>query len=412
MKELQNPVSMSTPLLKQKLLELKSKDNYASITLSDTGKHFDRLCDFMGNNEIYTADVGKAYLDHISTKGYSAPYVRTLKRLIYVLDCLISDKPVNTRRSKAAISVGGGFEAVYNRYIATCKEDGNAKNTVAHKGKYAARFVNNLEACGCKSPSEITPALVTKACLISPVKGCHKHYRSFLRYLKSEGLVPFDYTPLVPHSYASQCLPDVYTKEELMTLEAVYDRNTAMGKRDYALVTLMTRLNLRPSDIAKLTFDELSLEGVGALCITQQKSKQPLKLPLVPEVKEAIIDYLTVRPESDSPYVFLKSHAPVTRLTSTAVSSVVSKGFERAGVEPDGREHGARALRSSGATHKVNSGVSYEVVSKSLGHTSKNTLRYYAAIDISNLRKCAQNPPPPTEGSYFDRFLKGEVVLK
>src|SRR3954467_8043029 len=47
------------------------------------------------------------------------------------------------------------------------------------------------------------------------------------------------------------------------------------------------------------------------LVFTQSKTRQPLSLPLTPEVGWAVIDYLKYgRPKINSPYVFVKHIAP------------------------------------------------------------------------------------------------------
>lgn len=48
-----------------------------------------------------------------------------------------------------------------------------------------------------------------------------------------------------------------YTKEEIMKLEQSVDRSSALGKRNYAIILLASRLWMRSSDIRNLTFKEI-----------------------------------------------------------------------------------------------------------------------------------------------------------
>ena len=103
--------------------------------------------------------------------------------------------------------------------------------------------------------------------------------------------------------------------------------------------------------------------------------------------------------------------APFDRLAAPSIYNIVKNGFKNAGIEANGRGQGAKSLRSSGSSHQINNGMSYANVSASNGHKDPNVVRHYARLHVSELRKCALEPVPVTEGSFFDKFLKGEVIL-
>ena len=49
-------------------------------------------------------------------------------------------------------------------------------------------------------------------------------------------------------------------------------------------------------------------------------------------------------------------------------------------------------------------GIHYPVIQKALGHSSPNATKYYTKIDISRLRDCALEVPPPS--GNFERLIK------
>ena len=55
-------------------------------------------------------------------------------------------------------------------------------------------------------------------------------------------------------------MPSVYSENEVLQIEASIQRSDATGKRDYAMMLLATRLGLRASDIAYLSFGNLDWE--------------------------------------------------------------------------------------------------------------------------------------------------------
>ena len=57
------------------------------------------------------------------------------------------------------------------------------------------------------------------------------------------------------------------------------------------------------------------------------------------------------------------------------------------------------------ASSMVNSGVPYDVVRKTLGHTAQQAIKHYAKVDIENLRLHAVDVPAPT--GAFATVLQG-----
>ena len=400
--------SASMPMFQLQMMLEKSQPDLFSTRYTYI---FDAICYFLGNHAEYSQQVGQEFLKYITQRPISERYVRSYKRLIYILDCLITGVPIRLRQSEnIPLVIPPGFETVFNEYISHCERQNNREGTIWLKRHYVSQFLNSLSDCGCQSAFELTPEAVLQGSLVPCPPGAYTCYRGFLKYIADEEISIVDFSPLIPTAKRRTKVPDVYSKDEILRLEASYNRETAQGKRDYAIVLMASRLKLRPSDIVKLKFSEVDYEH-DHIQFSQKKTGKPLQLPLLAEVKEALQDYIKVRPDSDSPYVFLRTHAPYQPLCRCRVHGITTEGFKEAGIDPNGRRTGPRALRSSGATHMINSGESYKIVSDSLGHEDRNVIQHYARLDIIQLRKCALTPLPVTKGSTFERILKGEVVL-
>jgi integrase len=56
---------------------------------------------------------------------------------------------------------------------------------------------------------------------------------------------------------------------------------TTIGKRNYAMLLMATRLGIRPCDIVSLAFSELDFQK-EAVRIVQEKTDTPMELPMLP----------------------------------------------------------------------------------------------------------------------------------
>jgi len=221
--------------------------------------------------------------------------------------------------------------------------------------------------------------------------------RSALRYLHSIGAVAADLSGALPRiRYSKKAkIPSAYTREEVEKTIGCIDRGNPKGKRDYALVLLAARLGLRASDISDLTFSSFKWDK-NTIEVTQQKTGEPVVLPLLSDVGEAIIDYIRYsRPKSGEPFVFLKLNAPNDVMRANSIHSVVHTRLKSAGIKmPPGKKHGPHALRHSLASALLDNGVPMPVISEALGHADTDSTSVYLKIDISKLRECAVEAPP------------------
>jgi len=171
------------------------------------------------------------------------------------------------------------------------------------------------------------------------------------------------------------------------------DRNNPEGKRDYAILLLVTRLGLRASDIRNLRFGNLNWTR-KIITITMFKTKRPLELPLLEDVGWSLIDYLkNGRPESKSDCVFIRHKAPYTGFSDgNTMYRMLSRRMHRAGISMKGQKHGLHSLRSTLARQMLENGTPLPIISETLGHVSAQTTSIYLKIDLNGLRNCLIDP--------------------
>lgn len=220
--------------------------------------------------------------------------------------------------------------------------------------------------------------------------------RSFLRYLCLQGLVQAALIEQIPkvRVYAGERLPATWTPEQVQALLATVDRASPLGKRDYAILLLATRLGLRAGDIRDLKIEQLDWEHIR-IRITQAKTGVPLDLPLSEEVGQALIDYLRHgRPATCRREIFLRHHAPFEPMgPNNNLHAIISSYRRKAGIElPVRSRRGLHSLRHSLASRLLEAQVPIDTIAGTLGHLSLETTRRYLRIDIDALRHVALDP--------------------
>lgn len=183
-------------------------------------------------------------------------------------------------------------------------------------------------------------------------------------------------------------IPSVYSKDEVTRLLSKVDRGNPKGKRDYLVLILASYLGMRSSDICELTFDNIDWDS-NTINIIQRKTDMPVSLPLLPEVGNAIVDYLKGgRPESDNRHILLNASAPYEPMRSATIYAIVSTSFRKAGIDTSNKRHGAHSLRHSLASRMLEDQTAMPIISESLGHSNTNSTMYYLRVDITSLKEC------------------------
>ena len=175
-------------------------------------------------------------------------------------------------------------------------------------------------------------------------------------------------------------------------LLASCDTDTAIGRRDFAVLLLLARLGLRAEDVRCLTFDQIDWRR-GCLRVSG-KGRRVAELPLPQEVGEAILAWLEDgRPPLDDPHVFLCMRRPWRPFSGGfAIGQIVVRALDRSELK-NTPSRGAHLLRHSVAQNLVEDGATLETVATLLRHRSIVTTSIYAKTDPGRLREIAQPWP-------------------
>jgi site-specific recombinase XerD len=241
------------------------------------------------------------------------------------------------------------------------------------------------------TPGDITAFVQRQARLVTSKRAplVVTALRSFLHYLFDRGMVAIDLATCVPTiaTWSLSGVPKFLPAEQIRKILDSCNRQTAIGKRDYALLLLLARLGLRAGEVVALSLDDFDWEA--GLITVRGKGRRIAQMPLPSEVGKAIADYLsTARPPCANRRVFIRAKAPLTGFAnSVAICSLVDKALERAGVESEFR--GSHLFRHSLATQMLKHGASLLEIGDLLRHQRPDTTRIYAKVDLPALRSIA-----------------------
>ena len=216
--------------------------------------------------------------------------------------------------------------------------------------------------------------------------------RCFLKYVfRQEGL-PCDLSLAVGGAkhFRHAGLPDVLTESEVNKILGCMDRSGPFGLRNYAVLLFGARYGMRPSDIRRLRLDDIHWRE-GSIVFHQSKTGKPVTLPLLPDVSDALIEYLRGgRPSTMSRHIFVRHLVPFEAFEhTTSLSCIMRRALRKAGLGQRPGLRGLSLLRHTLATRMLGAHVSVKTISDILGHTSTQSTFIYTKVDVAALRSAS-----------------------
>jgi len=352
----------------------------------------------------YDREVGESFIRERLSPRVS-PGERDIMRSVRVLSEYLETGSVSKKSVHCRIlELPGETGVCAQLFIDNQKRERRSKSTLDSYRLYLHYFITHLNRLGIESVTDIREEHILRflSSLTNNTINIASTLRLFFRFLYAEKktLTDLSYIFTGYKFERREKLPSVYRKEEVVQIEASVSRVNGTGKRDYAILLLATRLGLRASDIAQLTFYNLDWE-LNIIRLQQFKTGKVIELPLLVEVGEAIISYLKHgRQQADVANVFLSARAPYRPMTGCAVSTSIRQVIEKSGVHINRRRHSAHSMRHSLAVRLLEDGTPLPVISESLGHTGSSSTGAYLKVDTTGLRQCALDVPIVPKGFY------------
>jgi len=217
--------------------------------------------------------------------------------------------------------------------------------------------------------------------------------RGFCRFCLQRGYVDRDLTAAIP-SYCQRAhsrLPSGISEEDAQRALAGIDRSSPIGKRDYAILQVLHAYGVRSSHISLLRLEDIDWPA-GLIHFRALKRGKSIVVPITDAVGNSLLDYLRgARPQSGLREVFLTLRPPGRVFGETAVTVIVGRRLENAGV--DMFPHGAGVFRHGFATRMLAQGNTLKSIADILGHRNLGTTSIYAKVDFRALESVALEWP-------------------
>lgn len=405
---------MNLEVITERLKQLLQENNYSPATIRFYEREWSKIQSFLqethGSTE-YNMERGLEYLEKqygFVTKCNDGTLSQQRVQLLRVVHMLEDYRlhQVLTRRyyaSKNPIILNTYYLNIFMYYKSYLVSSQLSKVTVDRYKKISMTFIDYLQQRKVESIEDIT--IDTCNYYLKTLTGLSFKtieqqvcgIRHFLRFLYSTNLIINDYAEKIhmPVISKNAKIPSTWKLDELKAMLSVIDRNSPIGKRDYAMILLACVLGLRVGDIKLLRFENFNWKD-KRISIIQHKTRKPLSLPIPDSVGWAIIDYIkNGRPQYyETDYIFLKHMPPFDPIgDDNHMHQQLVKYMRKAGISHyRNRRCGFHSLRHSAGSMLLEMEISLPIITNILGHSDSNVTAIYLKTDLQKLAECILSP--------------------
>jgi integrase/recombinase XerC len=219
--------------------------------------------------------------------------------------------------------------------------------------------------------------------------------RTFLRYLRREGLIDDDPGALVATPKRDLRMPAHLSEGEMDALLAAPSVATPLGRRDRAILELFYASGLRLGELAGLDLDDVNLSAkmVRVLGKGGKQRVVPFNTSAARAIRaywgdrELLVRLRTGRQTRDPLFVNYRGTRLTVRSIDRLVRRYVAASSTRLGVSP-------HALRHSFATHLLQRGADLRAIQELLGHARLSTTQRYTHVNAAQLLEVYRKSHP------------------
>ncbi|NLG10235.1 MAG: site-specific tyrosine recombinase XerD [Coriobacteriaceae bacterium] len=288
-----------------------------------------------------------------------------------------------------------GFAQEFLDYLAV--ERGASPLTLEAYRRDVRRYLNFVAGCGVADIDQISRENVVDYLSVlsemeyapASIERAVSALKSFHRFSVRESLAKRDPTATIRLPKVPDALPDVLSLTKVTSLLDQVFPQTAIGKRDKAILETLYGCGLRVSELVGLDLAALMFND-GYLRVTGKGARERV-VPLGGTAEEALHVYLDrarsqlhpkrVSGVADGSAVFLNSRG--RRLSRQTVHKLVAHYGALVGAE---NLH-PHTLRHSYATHMLEGGADLRAIQELLGHADIITTQIYTHVSRSHLRE-------------------------
>lgn len=326
-------------------------------TIAQYGQCLTALGDQMKAANLEPEDLDEDAAGELIAKAKLPPYrsrhnrfiVRSFVTFLHTLGGGTSPAVMTTDDSARA-ELRRNYEAYLRR------QRGLSERTIFHSWRLADRFLTFRFGEGDPDLSAVTAVDIATFLQHAmsrrpPLRDqtLSSHLRNFFRYLFKAGKTATNLATgilSVAQRHGAR-LPRHLAPEQVEMLLNPIRADTSSGRRNYAMVLLIARLGLRAPDVITIQIDDIDWRA--AEIVVRGKGKRHDRVPLPPDVGEALTDYIKQDRKTTSRALFVIARPPHPPFKDSQVlNCILRSAFAKTGLKPPAPYVGSRARISSG----------------------------------------------------------------
>ena len=204
--------------------------------------------------------------------------------------------------------------------------------------------------------------------------------KRFFSWTESEGIYQNIANRVKAPKQAKGHKKDYFAGTQVKSILSVIDRSTIEGKRNYAMIGLITTCGLRTIEVVRANIEDIRVIGGVSVLYVQGKGRTEKTdfVKLTPQVEGALREYFKARgkvAQNEPLFASVSKRNFGHGLTTRTVSSVCKSAMSEAGFNSDRLT--AHSLRHTAVTLALLSGQSLTDVQAFARHSSINTTMIY-----------------------------------
>lgn len=196
--------------------------------------------------------------------------------------------------------------------------------------------------------------------------------KTFFRYLIDEKKLTKDPTDGVTHPKTTPSVPSFLSPIEYRALRDVVRDDI----RVMTIIELILQAGLRISEVARLKIENIKEDQ---LVIEEHATQPKREIPLNESAQEAIDKYRPVRPDSDSPYLFVSKNGKPLAVRN--IRAAIDRYMQKAEIP----QYSVNDLRTTFIVENLKRGVDLVFLSQSVGHKRLSTTERY--LELAEVEK-------------------------
>jgi site-specific recombinase XerD len=191
--------------------------------------------------------------------------------------------------------------------------------------------------------------------------------KTFFRWLIDGKYATFDPSSSVSHPKIEVSNPKFLSPLEYRALRDVVRADNRIA----AIIELILQTGLRISEVSNLRLDDIKADELKIVAYATQPGRT---IPLNKPAKDALNLYLSSRPKTDSPYIFISKNGKPLAIRN--VRAAIDRYFQRAEISG----YSVNDLRTTFVIENLKAGVDLVFLSKVAGHKRLSTTERYLEL--------------------------------